>query len=214
MYVYVCFYVAQLVLGCFSVLLFCALFHWLVNASLDQWLFLFVVFAFVFARYMFLLLCCSVSLYCLSFSLCLSVQWLVRDSLTLLVLVLFCCFTFNFLFFSRSSYFPPLTAAFLCSPSPFFHDHCIALHFLFLPLSLPLTYTHTSSPPMLVPLTPSHSPATPILNPWPPATGCQTLPSRHKGGNACARPARVLLPFRHPDSSLLCVQWRVWVLQV
>lgn len=31
------------------------------------------------------------------------------------------------------------------------------------------------------------------------------MPSRHKGGNACAWTACILLPFRHPGSSLLYV---------
>lgn len=125
-----CFHLAQLVLGCCSILPLCALLT--SSLSLSGTVTLFV---------------CGVCLFFTLFlrkSFCLSTQQLVRDSLTLLVLVLFCCLTFNFIFFSWSSYSPPLTAAFLCSPHFSSTTTTISLHFFFLPLSLSLTYTHAT----------------------------------------------------------------------
>lgn len=158
-------------------------------------------------------------------SFCLSTQQLVRDRLTLLVLVLFCCLTFNFIFFSWSSYSPPLTAAFLCSPSLFFHNHH-HLSSLLLSPTLTFTHLHTRHSHNHLWLCCSLHLTLFSLNPNPPSLAL-TTPDIHPQDVRHCRVATKevmlvlgLLASCFPSGilaalfSMFCVQWCVWVLQV
>lgn len=145
------------------------------------------------------------------------------SQLLLDVFVVLSCF---FLFFSWLELLFPASHCcfFLCSLSHTSTTTNISLLFY---LSHPFTHLHTCTTPSLNSLRLGRSlhstfpclmlPRLRPMTPWPPAAGCQTLPSRHKGGNSHVRDVDSLHPSRLFIASFLlsvfcvcCFSLLVW----